>query len=116
MGGNNSSLSVAFSQLKPNLKAHYIQPESYPNCFSSINEPCHEIMVQKSHPNSFSSINEPCHEIMVFLSSTNSIIFMSHPVGLVGCLIFGQTLRLLPYFMCVNSIGSGETARMRRLA
>ena len=31
------------------------------------------------------------------------------------CLIFGWTLRLLPYFMCANSEGSGETARMRRL-
>ena len=31
------------------------------------------------------------------------------------CLIFGQTLRLLPYFMCANSKGSGETARMCRL-
>ena len=27
-------------------------------------------------------------------------------------LIFGQTLRLLPYFMCANSEGSGETARI----
>ena len=32
------------------------------------------------------------------------------------CLIFGRTLRLFPYFMCANSEGSGETARMRRLA
>ena len=29
---------------------------------------------------------------------------------------FGRTLRLLSYFMCTNSEGSGETARMRRLA
>ena len=29
---------------------------------------------------------------------------------------FGRTLRLLPYFKCANSEGSGETARMRRLA
>ena len=32
------------------------------------------------------------------------------------CLIFGWTLRLFPYFMCANSEGSGETARMHRLA
>ena len=32
------------------------------------------------------------------------------------CLIFGRTLRLRPYFMCANSEGSGETARMRRIA
>ena len=31
-------------------------------------------------------------------------------------LLVGQTLHLLPYFMCVNSEGSGETAHMRRLA
>ena len=29
---------------------------------------------------------------------------------------FGQTLRLLPFFMCVNSEGSGETVWMRSLA
>ena len=28
------------------------------------------------------------------------------------CLIFGRTLRLLPYFMCANSEGSGETVQM----
>ena len=32
------------------------------------------------------------------------------------CRIFGRTLCLLPYFMCASSEGSGETARMRRLA
>ena len=32
------------------------------------------------------------------------------------CLMFYRTLRLLPYFMCANSEGSGETARMRKLA
>ena len=31
-------------------------------------------------------------------------------------LIFGQTLCLLPYFMCANSEGSGETAQMLSLA
>ena len=31
-------------------------------------------------------------------------------------LIFGQTLCLIPYFMCANSEGSGETARMHSLA
>ena len=30
-------------------------------------------------------------------------------------LIFGQILRLLPYFMCANSKDSGETAQMCRL-
>ena len=39
----------------------------------------------------------------------------SHPVGL-DVWVFGRTLRLLPYFMCANGEGSGETARMRRLA
>ena len=29
--------------------------------------------------------------------------------------LFGRTLCLLPYFMCANSEGSGETALMRRL-
>ena len=39
----------------------------------------------------------------------------SHPVWLEVC-FFGRSLILLPYFMCANSEGSGETARMRRLA
>ena len=32
------------------------------------------------------------------------------------CLIYVRTLRLLPYSMCANSEGSGETAWMSRLA
>ena len=39
----------------------------------------------------------------------------SHPVGL-EVWFFGRTLRLLLYFMGANSEGSGETARIRRLA
>ena len=39
----------------------------------------------------------------------------SNPVGLDVC-IFCPTLCLRPYFMCANSEGSGQTARMRRLA
>ena len=48
-----------------------------------------------------------------FSSSVNS--FFKRASG-AKCLIFGQTLRLLPYFMCANSKGSGETAWMCRLA
>ena len=32
------------------------------------------------------------------------------------CLIFGQTFRLFPFFMCANSEGYGETMRMCRLS
>ena len=39
----------------------------------------------------------------------------SHPVG-ARSLMFGRTLGLFPYFMCANNEGSGETARMHRLA
>ena len=39
----------------------------------------------------------------------------SHPVG-ARCLIFGRTLRLLLYFMCANSEGSGDPARMPKFA
>ena len=50
------------------------------------------------------TLNEPCHEIMV-LFILRKLIFQtrmrSHPVGLDVCL-FGQTLHLLPYFMCAN--------------
>ena len=49
-----------------------------------------------------------------FPSSVNAFFMRSHPVGLDVWV--SRTLRLLPYFMCANSEGSGETARMRRLA
>ena len=48
--------------------------------------------------------NEPSHEIM-------ALFFFRKPSG-DRCLIFDRTLPLLPYFMCANSKGSGETARM----
>ena len=34
----------------------------------------------------------------------------AQPSNRARCLIFGLTLRLLPYFMCANREGSGETA------
>ena len=40
----------------------------------------------------------------------------AQPTSGARCQIFGRTLRLPPYFMCANSEGSGETARMPRLA
>ena len=56
---------------------------------------------------------EPSHEIMAHFVLRNLILqthMRSHPVGL-DVLIFGRTLRLLPFFMCANSEGSGETAQ-----
>ena len=47
---------------------------------------------------------------------THSSNAHAQPSSGARCLIFGRTLRLLPYFMCANSEGSGETAWMRRLA
>ena len=47
---------------------------------------------------------------------THSSNAHEQPSSGARCLIFGRTLRLLPYFMCANSEGSGETARIRRLA
>ena len=58
---------------------------------------------------------EPCHGIMV-LSVLHKPILQTHMRSGARCLMFGCTLRLLPYFMCTKSKGSGETARMRRLA
>ena len=40
----------------------------------------------------------------------------AQPSSGAWCLIFGWTLHLLPFCMCVNSKGSGETVRLRRLA
>ena len=47
---------------------------------------------------------------------THSSYAHVQPSSGARCLIFGRTLRLLPYFMCANSEDSDGTARMRRLA
>ena len=53
----------------------------------------------------------------LFSSSINSFFKVhTQPSNGVRCLIFGRTLYLLPYFMCANSEGSDESARMCRLA
>ena len=41
---------------------------------------------------------------------------IAQPSSGARCLILGRILRLLPYVICANSEGSGETARMRRFA
>ena len=64
------------------------------------------------------SISKPAHETMAPFILRKLILqthMRSHPVE-ARCLIFCQTLRLLPYFMYANSEGSGETTRMRSLA
>ena len=43
---------------------------------------------------------------------THSTNAHAQPSSGARCLIFGRTLRLLPYFMCANSEGAGETAWM----
>ena len=58
---------------------------------------------------------EPCHEIMVLFVLRKRILqtrMHSHPVGLDVWFLVGHFV----YFMCANSEGSGESARMRRLA
>ena len=60
------------------------------------------------------TITEPTHEIMVLFILRKPIFqtrMRSHPMGL-NVWFFG----LFPYFMSTNREGSGETARMRRLA
>ena len=49
-------------------------------------------------------------------SVTHSSNVHAQPSSVARYLIFGRTLRLLPYFMCANSEGSGETVQMHRLA
>ena len=50
------------------------------------------------------------------LRKLNLLNAHAQPSSVARYLIVGRTLRLLPYFMCANSEGSGETARMRRRA
>ena len=58
------------------------------------------------------------HEIMVLFFFRKLILptrIRSQLSSGAKCLMFGRTLRLLPYFMCADS-EAGETARMHRLA
>ena len=63
------------------------------------------------------SLNEPAHEILALIT-LRKLILQTHAQQFTGAtsLIFGQTLRLLPHFMCANSKGSDQTACMRSLA
>ena len=54
-------------------------------------------------------IIEPAHEIMALF------VLRAHPSNGARYLVFCWTLRLLPFFMCANSEGSGKTVLMRRL-
>ena len=60
----------------------------------------------------------PSHEIMVHSVLRKLILqtrMRSHTEGIDVC-FFGRALHLPSYFMYANSVGSGETARVRRLA
>ena len=57
-------------------------------------------------------LNEPTHETMVLFVLRKLIFQTCMPSTGARCLIFGWTLRLLPYFMCANNEGSGETAQI----
>ena len=60
---------------------------------------------------------EPAHEIMaLFVLPKHSSNAHAQSSNRARSLIFCRTLCLLSCFMWVNSEGSGETARMRRLA
>ena len=54
--------------------------------------------------------------ILFVLCKLNSSNAHVQPFRGTRSLIFSRTLRLLSYFMCANSEGSGETAQMHRLA
>ena len=57
---------------------------------------------------------EPAHEIMALFVLRKRILQNAHaqPSSGARCLMFCRTLRLLPYFMCANSEGSGEPVRI----
>ena len=66
-----------------------------------------------------SAWNQMSHvmRLWYFSSSVNSFFKRAcAAIQWARCLIFGRTLRLLPYFMCAKSEGSDETAWMHRVA
>ena len=77
------------------------------NCFTTTNLYLHILTFLLMLHCYNQSLNEPCHEIIVLFVLRKLILqtcMHSHPVA--RCLIFGQTLCLLPYFKCANSKGS----------
>ena len=67
----------------------------------------------------FRSIIEPVLQILVLFilcKLDHSSNAHAQPSSGARCPIVGRILHLLPYVMFANSEGSGETARMRRLA
>ena len=54
--------------------------------------------------------NELAHEIMALFVLRKLILQTrahAQPSSVARCLIFGRTLRLIPFLMCANSEGSG---------
>ena len=83
---------------------------------SDIRSVGRELAAPPSSNPPFSRHYQPSHEIMALFVLRNLILqtrMLSHPVVYM---IDFRILRLLPYFMCANSEGSGGTARMCRLA
>ena len=81
------------------------------------------MFAQKTYPETSHSgtalgkiIIEPSHEIMILFVLRKLILQTCMRSHRARCLIFGWTLRLLPYLECANSEGSAEAAQMRRLA
>ena len=64
------------------------------------------------------SENETTHDIMALIALQKTQSSNTHAQQSTGasCLIFSQVLRLLLFFMCANSKGSGETVQMHSLA
>ena len=84
---------------------------------SNDQEPVHSTLKPNGKGHKKTS-REPSNDIMALFVLRKFILqtrMRSHPVE-VDVWFFGRALRLLPYFMCENSEGSGEPARMRRLA
>ena len=96
---------------KKKKKKKKVKTNTRKNTGKAVSTKCHNQTFEcgSSHVAWFVYIETP-HEIMALYVLRKLILqthMLNHPVG---------TLRLLGYFMCVNSKGSGETPRMRRTA
>ena len=75
------------------------------------------LMIGTLAPDNVSSIHEPFYKIMALFVLRTLILqthICIHPVGLDVCCLVGPFVHF-HIFMCANSEGSGETARMRSL-
>ena len=113
----NSGVLPYFNKTKNRFDCRQDKSQDWSKFISISLQGCKTTTYFDIRKHNTSMSNEPSHQIMALLvlRKLNSSNTHAQPSSGARCLIFGRALRLLPYSMCANSEGSGETARMHML-